>query len=133
MDDVTLMSDAEGAAHLRSKGLQYLKSFKGGRNRPEIFTPDILLSMAGMALEHLLAGAAMARGLTPQDQSSVARLKAIGAIAPIPDDVTAAVKLVGSKLGGCGSGGAPKDADAETINELVDAVQTVADYFQHDP
>ena len=44
------------------EGVKYLKTARGGLNRPEIFTTEILYNIIGLSIEKTVMGALMAKG-----------------------------------------------------------------------
>ncbi len=70
------------------EGEQYLQTALGAATRrPEVFTPEILYNLTGMAIEKLIMGFLMSRGDLAENHTMADLLRALGRHAEVPAEL----------------------------------------------
>ncbi|MBN2162608.1 MAG: hypothetical protein JXR25_10615 [Pontiellaceae bacterium] len=118
--------DMEYGAFLE-EGEKYLKTARGGLNRPEIFTTEILYNIIGLAIEKLIMGALMAKGQLADNHTFTDLIDATKQIGEIDSEIADQLRKFESYQNICPvfAGYHRADPPREAILEMIETADAV--------
>ena len=109
------------------EGSQYLKTARGGLERPEIFTTEILYNIIGLSIEKLVMGALMAKGCLADNHTFTDLIDATKQIGEIDTDIADKLRKFESYQNICPvfAGYHRSDPPKDAIPEMIDTAEAI--------
>jgi hypothetical protein len=122
-------NDRRNAAWLeyQTEGDSYLKTARGGQKRPEIFTPEILYNLIGLAIEKHVMAALLSKGAVADNHTFTDLIEATKAVGEIDSSIADALRKMESYQNICPvfAGYHRAEIPVEAISEMIETAAAV--------
>lgn len=110
-----------------TEGDKYIQTAKGGLNRPEVFTPEILYNIIGLAIEKHVMGALMAKGKLADNHTFTDLIDASNQVGGIGDAIAEQLRKFESYQNICPvfAGYHRTEPPREAIPEMIDTAEAI--------
>ncbi len=110
-----------------NEGDKYLKTARGGVNRPTVFTSEILYNIIGLAIEKHVMGALMAKGKLADNHTFTDLIDAANQVGGIDDSIAVQLRKFESYQNICPvfAGYHRTEPPAEAIPEMIATAEAV--------
>ncbi len=128
---MTAVFDADYKAFM-DEGNKYLKTARGGINRPAIFTAEILYNIIGLAIEKHVMGALMAKGKLADNHTFTDLIDAANQVGGIDDSIAAQLRKFESYQNICPvfAGYHRTEPPTEAIPEMIETAEAVQSWAE---
>ncbi len=115
-----------------NEGDKYLKTARGGVNRPTVFTSEILYNIIGLAIEKHVMGALMAKGKLADNHTFTDLIDAANQVGGIDDSIAVQLRKFESYQNICPvfAGYHRTEPPADAIPEMIETAEAVQSWAE---
>ena len=108
-------------------GIQYLKTARKGKSRPEVFTNELIYNLVSLSVEKLLVGLSLHFGKMPPHHRLDSLVQWVDKLAPMDEDLVKNVMALDSYQDICSMDAferhTPNDMEIQTMLEIAKKVE----------